>query len=196
MPESRTTSGPDGPVASSTDDYQDPLKETLDELAEMHTRFQGPAEEMDAFAITNATVWTVSGETIEDATVVVTRMAKYKNFFLNIMMTEELCLPVPEEDDNINSLKDGLVMFASFAFFGMLPILGFALVLALALEREHALFDLELDVLGGHAGQLHVEEELVVLLVDVDQRRETRRRGGGFHSTAPKHLPRRQTRFH
>ena len=68
------------------------------------------------------------GMSREDATVVVTRMAKYKQFFLNIMMTEELCLPVPEPDDNINSLKDGLVMFASFAFFGMLPILGFALV--------------------------------------------------------------------
>merc|ERR1712070_1206618 len=64
----------------------------------------------------------------EDATIVVTKMAKYKSFFLNIMMTEELCLPVPEEDDNINSLKDGLVMFASFAFFGMLPIMGFAVV--------------------------------------------------------------------
>lgn len=68
------------------------------------------------------------GMTRDDATVVVTRMAKYKTFFLNIMMTEELCLPVPEEDDNLNSLKDGAVMFLSFAFFGMLPILGFALV--------------------------------------------------------------------
>ena len=33
--------------------------------------------------------------TRDDATTVVTRMAKYKTFFLNIMMTEELCLPVP-----------------------------------------------------------------------------------------------------
>merc|ERR1711935_868187 len=68
------------------------------------------------------------GMSREDATVVVTRMAKYKQFFLNIMMTEELCLPVPEPDDNINSLKDGMVMFASFAFFGMWPVLGFAVV--------------------------------------------------------------------
>merc|ERR1711957_943090 len=44
------------------------------------------------------------GMSREDATVVVTRMAKYKQFFLNIMMPEELCLPVPEPDDNINSL--------------------------------------------------------------------------------------------
>merc|ERR1712118_470429 len=36
------------------------------------------------------------GMSREDATVVVTRMAKYKQFFLNIMMTEELCLPAPE----------------------------------------------------------------------------------------------------
>ena len=30
----------------------------------------------------------------EDAEVVVNRMAKYKTFFLNLMMTEELALPV------------------------------------------------------------------------------------------------------
>ena len=81
------------------------------------------------------------GMSREDASVVVTRMAKYKNFFLNIMMTEELALPVPEEDDNLNSLKDGLVMFASFAFFGMLPILGFALVpLVFPTLTQHDLF--------------------------------------------------------
>lgn len=81
------------------------------------------------------------GMSREDASVVVTRMAKYKNFFLNIMMTEELALPVPEEDDNLNSLKDGLVMFASFAFFGMLPILGFALVpLVFPALTQHDLF--------------------------------------------------------
>jgi len=81
------------------------------------------------------------GMTREDSTVVVTRMAKYKHFFLNIMMTEELCLPVPEEDDNMNSLKDGFVMFVSFALFGMVPIMGFALVPMLdpSLD-EHSLF--------------------------------------------------------
>ena len=69
------------------------------------------------------------------------RASRYKTFFLNIMMTEELCLPVPEEDDNINSLKDGFVMFCSFAFFGMLPILGFAIVPMLDPNlSEHDLF--------------------------------------------------------
>jgi len=81
------------------------------------------------------------GMSREDATVVVTRMAKYKQFFLNIMMTEELCLPVPEPDDNINSLKDGMVMFASFAFFGMWPVLGFAVVpMFIPGLTEHELF--------------------------------------------------------
>ena len=56
-------------------------------------------------------------------------------------MTEELSLPVPEEDDNLNSLKDGFVMFCSFAFFGMLPILGFAVVPALDPSlSDHDLF--------------------------------------------------------
>ena len=57
------------------------------------------------------------------------------------MMTEELSLPVPEEDDNLNSLKDGFVMFCSFAFFGMLPILGFVVVPALVPGlSDHDLF--------------------------------------------------------
>jgi len=81
------------------------------------------------------------GMSREDSTVVVTRMAKYKHFFLNIMMTEELSLPVPEDDDNLNSLKDGIVMFASFALFGMLPILGFAIVPLIDPNlTEHELF--------------------------------------------------------
>ena len=35
------------------------------------------------------------GMSHSDATEVITRMAKYKTFFLNLMMTEELALPVP-----------------------------------------------------------------------------------------------------
>ena len=30
-----------------------------------------------------------------------------QNFFINLMMTEELSLPIPSEDDKLNSLKDG-----------------------------------------------------------------------------------------
>jgi len=63
-----------------------------------------------------------------DAKEVITRMAKYKTFFLNIMMTEELALPVPDSGDDAESLKDGLAMFLSFTTCGMLPVLGFVVV--------------------------------------------------------------------
>ncbi len=44
---------------------------STEELAAAVAVFRGPAREMDTFAITNADVWTVSGETIEKGTVVV-----------------------------------------------------------------------------------------------------------------------------
>ena len=37
----------------------------------------------------------------------------------------ELSLPVPSDGDSMESFKDGLTMFISFACFGLLPILGF-----------------------------------------------------------------------
>ena len=35
-------------------------------------------------------------------------VAKYKDFFVDLMMTEELSLPVPGDSDNTESLKDGI----------------------------------------------------------------------------------------
>lgn len=63
-----------------------------------------------------------------DAQVVIMRMAKYKQFFLNIMMMEELCLPVPAALDDNQNITEGLAMFSSFTFFGILPVLAYALV--------------------------------------------------------------------
>ena len=44
---------------------------TLEEMRSVMAVYQAPVKEMGNFAITNATVWTVSGETIEGGTVVV-----------------------------------------------------------------------------------------------------------------------------
>mmetsp|Transcript_9768 Transcript_9768/g.26548 ORF Transcript_9768/g.26548 Transcript_9768/m.26548 type:complete len:296 (+) Transcript_9768:100-987(+) len=63
------------------------------------------------------------GMSHEDATEVITRMAKYPDFFVNLMMTEELGLQVPDEGNQ--SLLKGVVMFCAFATFGMLPIFGY-----------------------------------------------------------------------
>jgi len=71
------------------------------------------------------------GMSREDATVVIKTMSKYKDFFVDIMMTEELALMVPEEDHKIQSMKEGVVMFCSFATFGSFPILGYVIIPAL-----------------------------------------------------------------
>ena len=65
---------------------------------------------------------------LEDATVVIQTMAKYKDFFVDIMMTEELGLQVPEEGHKTESMKEGVVMFCSFASFGALPILRYVII--------------------------------------------------------------------
>ena len=67
----------------------------------------------------------------EDATQVIETMAKYKDFFVDIMMTEELALQVPEEGHKIESMKEGVVMFCAFATFGSLPLLGYVIIPAL-----------------------------------------------------------------
>lgn len=89
------------------------------------------------------------GMSREDAEVVITRMAKYKDFFVNVMMTEELSLPVPGDDDAAENLKSGFVMFLSFAAFGLLPVLVYAIIPALVpgLE-EHALFSMACVITG------------------------------------------------
>mmetsp|Transcript_12559 Transcript_12559/g.19450 ORF Transcript_12559/g.19450 Transcript_12559/m.19450 type:complete len:333 (-) Transcript_12559:89-1087(-) len=64
----------------------------------------------------------------EDAEIVITTMAKYKDFFVDIMMAEELELQVPEEDHVQESMREGVVMFFSFAVFGSMPLLGYVVI--------------------------------------------------------------------
>ena len=62
------------------------------------------------------------GMSHEDAVLVINTMAKYKDFFVDVMMTQELELQVPEEDHVQESFKEGVVMFCSFAAFGAMPL--------------------------------------------------------------------------
>jgi len=109
------------------------------------------------------------GMSREDAEVVIMRMAKYKTFFVNVMMTEELSLPVPGEDDAAENLKGGLVMFAAFAAFGLMPVLVYALVPAMVHGLdEHALFSIACVItamalfgLGAFKAQFHDKRYVV-----------------------------------
>jgi DNA damage-binding protein 1 len=60
-----------------------------------------------------------------DAEIVINKMAKYRDFFIDVMMVEELGLQEPDEDAEI--LWEGVLMFFRFAFFGSLPLLGYAI---------------------------------------------------------------------
>ena len=64
-------------------------------------------------------LYEAKGMSREDATEVITRLARYREIFLEAMMKDELDLPMPDEADHANSVRSALTMFASFAVFGM-----------------------------------------------------------------------------
>lgn len=66
----------------------------------------------------------------DDAKTVIDIMAKNKEFFVDVMMVEELGLH-PEEA-NASPAKQGLVMFLSFLAFGCIPLLAYIISRAAA----------------------------------------------------------------
>jgi DNA damage-binding protein 1 len=68
------------------------------------------------------------GMSKEDATLVISVMSKYKDFFVDIMMQQELELQVPEDDHVQESMREGFIMFLSFAAFGAMPLLGYVII--------------------------------------------------------------------
>jgi len=56
-----------------------------------------------------------------DSELVVNKMAQYDGFFVNLMVTEELGLQPPEDDD-LALFADACVMFFSYAAFGCIPL--------------------------------------------------------------------------
>ena len=89
------------------------------------------------------------GMSREDAQFVIQRMAKYKDFFVDLMMTEELNLPLPSPEGSLDAFKDGLTMFAAFATFGLLPVCGFVAAGALYPDLDtHDLFTIACVITG------------------------------------------------
>jgi VIT1/CCC1 family predicted Fe2+/Mn2+ transporter len=73
-------------------------------------------------------IYEEKGLSHEDAVLCITTMAKYPEFFVDIMMQQELNLTVPSPDFVQEAMHEGVVMFLSFAFFGALPLLGYVLI--------------------------------------------------------------------
>jgi len=97
------------------------LSERLREKWELENYPEGEIQEM-------IDIYTERGMSKEDATKVINLMAPYKEFFVDVMMAEELQLQVPEDDHKWAAFKEGIVMFFSFFFFGSLPLLGYVII--------------------------------------------------------------------
>lgn len=97
------------------------LSEKKREEWEMENYREGEIKEM-------IEIYEKKGLSPEDAKLVIETMAKYKDFFVDVMMQQELELQVPEDNHVEESLKEGFVMFCSFAFFGAMPLLGYTLI--------------------------------------------------------------------
>jgi len=98
------------------------LNERRREEWEMENYREGEIQEMIDIYMTRGNM------TKEDATSVITTVAKYKDFFVDLMMVQELQLLVPESDHVKESFIEGVIMFCSFAFFGVMPLLGYVII--------------------------------------------------------------------
>merc|ERR1712137_1009491 len=97
------------------------LSEKKREEWEMENYREGEIKEM-------IEIYEKKGLSPADAKLVIETMAKYKDFFVDVMMQQELELQVPEDNHVEESLKEGFIMFCSFAFFGAMPLLGYTLI--------------------------------------------------------------------
>mmetsp|Transcript_107193 Transcript_107193/g.284203 ORF Transcript_107193/g.284203 Transcript_107193/m.284203 type:complete len:273 (-) Transcript_107193:562-1380(-) len=83
-------------------------------------------------------VYKEKGISEEDACRVIPIMAKYKDFFVDHMMVEELGLLPPDMGES--PAKQGLVMFTAFVMFGSIPLLGFMILMAVWGKADAAEF--------------------------------------------------------
>jgi len=97
------------------------LSEKKREEWEMENYREGEIQEM-------IEIYVNKGLSPEDAKVVIETMAKYESFFVDVMMQQELELQVPEDNHVEQSMKEGFMMFCSFAFFGTAPLLGYTII--------------------------------------------------------------------
>ena len=110
------------------------LSERSREEWELDNYPQGEIQEM-------IEIYESKGVSKKDAEMVITTLAKYKSFFVDLMMAQELQLQVPDGDHVQESVREGFVMFCSFAFFGALPLLGYVIIPArFPHMNEEALF--------------------------------------------------------
>eukprot|EP00608_Synchroma_pusillum_P001750 CAMPEP_0198431132 /NCGR_PEP_ID=MMETSP1452-20131203/17595_1 /TAXON_ID=1181717 /ORGANISM="Synchroma pusillum, Strain CCMP3072" /LENGTH=304 /DNA_ID=CAMNT_0044151587 /DNA_START=32 /DNA_END=946 /DNA_ORIENTATION=- len=88
---------------------------------ELRNHREGEIEEM-------VNLYVEKGLKREDADLIVRKMSQYDDFFVSVMLREELGLTPPDDDDESGMIKEAIVMFLSFVVFGLVPLLGYTIV--------------------------------------------------------------------
>ena len=101
------------------------MKEREREAWELANYKEGEIKEM-------VELYVERGMSHKDAEICIRLMAKYEDFFVDVMMVEELGLQVPDEDEN--PWFDGLITFSAFVLFGIFPLLAYVLFANMELE--------------------------------------------------------------
>jgi VIT1/CCC1 family predicted Fe2+/Mn2+ transporter len=81
---------------------------------------------LTSFTVIQVILFHQRGMGLADAEICVKKMAEYEDFFIDLMVTEELGLSLPNEDE-ASLLKDAFAMFLSFLLCGTFPLLPFFL---------------------------------------------------------------------
>jgi len=84
-------------------------------------------------------LYTAKGLERPTAKRVIDIMAKYDDFFTNIVMLEKLGLQKPEEGEEESPWKDGFITFCSFSIFGLIPLLTYCVVPSLLFLMHRAI---------------------------------------------------------
>lgn len=105
-----------GDALSTKAEHEHVFQEREREFWEFDNFASGEVEEM-------IELYESKGMSREDATTCITLMAEHRDFFVDLMLVEELGLQVPDED--ANPWFDGFVTFCSFIVFGFMPLLGY-----------------------------------------------------------------------
>jgi len=113
-----------GEYISSKAEREIALRELARERWEVEVYPEGEVAEM-------VDIYRKKGVSEEDAMTVANVLSKYKEFWVEHMLLHELNILPPCEDSFAESLKQALVMFISFAIFGMIPIIVYGCLISI-----------------------------------------------------------------
>ena len=116
-----------GDALSSKAEQEYVLAEKDRETWEMENYPEGEIQEM-------IEIFTEKGMTKEDSEMIMQKYAEYPELFVEFMMNFELDLQLPNQDDN--PWKSGFVTFCSFIFFGLFPLLGYAMLYNTSINEQ------------------------------------------------------------